>query len=75
MSKQLIDRKQQGYNIGQMNDSIIRILNPKAQRQQRKKPTWKVHAYFLDACNCDWGCPCQFNAKPTHYNPVIDKRS
>jgi hypothetical protein len=42
-------------------------LNPKAQRQQ-KRPTWKVHAYFLDACNCDWGCPCQFNAKPTHGN-------
>jgi hypothetical protein len=39
-------------------------LNPKAQRQ----PTWKVHAYFLDACNCDYGCPCQFNAKPTHGN-------
>jgi hypothetical protein len=44
-------------------------LNPKAQgKQQQKKPTWKVHAYFLDACNCDWGCPCQFNAKPTHGN-------
>jgi len=44
-------------------------LNLKAQlKQQRKKPTWKVHTYFLDACNCDWGCPCQFNAKPTHGN-------
>jgi hypothetical protein len=45
-------------------------LNPKAQRKQQhqKKPTWKVHAYFLDACNCDWGCPCQFSAKPTHDN-------
>lgn len=32
---------------------------------KRKKP-WKIHAYYLDACNCDWGCPCQFNAKPTH---------
>ena len=40
-----------------------------AKRQlEQKKPTWKVHAYFLDACNCDWGCPCQFNAKPTHGN-------
>ena len=29
---------------------------------------WKMHAYFLDACNCDWGCPCQFNARPTHGN-------
>jgi hypothetical protein len=34
----------------------------------RSKPKWEVHAYFLDACNCDWGCPCQFNAKPTHGN-------
>ena len=42
-------------------------MNPKEQQQQ-KKPSWKVHAYFLDACNCDWGCPCQFNAKPTHGN-------
>jgi hypothetical protein len=42
------------------------ILDPKAQQQ--RKPSWKVHAYFLDACNCDWGCPCQFNANPTHGN-------
>ena len=27
-----------------------------------------MHAYFLDACNCDWGCPCQFSANPTHGN-------
>ena len=27
-----------------------------------------MRVYFLDACNCDWGCPCQFNAKPTHGN-------
>lgn len=27
-----------------------------------------MQAYFLDACNCDWGCPCQFNAKPTRGN-------
>ena len=27
-----------------------------------------MHAYFLDACNCNWGCPCQFNVKPTHDN-------
>jgi len=33
-----------------------------------KKPKWEIHAYFLDACNCDWGCPCQFNARPTHGN-------
>jgi len=32
------------------------------------KTKWQIHAYFLDACNCDWGCPCQFNANPTHGN-------
>ena len=37
-------------------------------REPKSRPIWKVHAYFLDACNCDWGCPCQFNAKPTHGN-------
>lgn len=25
-----------------------------------------MRVYYLDSCNCDWGCPCQFNAKPTH---------
>jgi hypothetical protein len=40
----------------------------KTQRQAKTKPNWKIHAYYLDACNCDWGCPCQFNANPTHGN-------
>lgn len=28
--------------------------------------TWRIRGENLSACNCDWGCPCQFNAKPTH---------
>lgn len=40
----------------------------KRQQRAKAKPNWKIHAYYLDACNCDWGCPCQFNAKPTHGN-------
>lgn len=23
---------------------------------------------YLDCCNCNWGCPCQFNAPPTNGN-------
>jgi hypothetical protein len=34
----------------------------------KTKTNWKMHAYYLDACNWDWGCPCQFNANPTHGN-------
>ncbi len=27
---------------------------------------WRIKGDNLSNCNCDWGCPCQFNAKPTH---------
>ncbi|MDA4111981.1 MAG: DUF1326 domain-containing protein [Thaumarchaeota archaeon] len=33
---------------------------------KEKKIGWKIDAYYIDSCNCDWGCPCQFLAKPTH---------
>jgi len=36
------------------------------QPSAKIKVGWEIHAYYLVACNCDWGCPCQFNAKPTH---------
>jgi hypothetical protein len=27
---------------------------------------WRMAGEELDSCNCAWGCPCQFNASPTH---------
>lgn len=29
---------------------------------------WSIRGPELATCNCDWGCPCQFNALPTHGN-------
>lgn len=29
---------------------------------------WRMHGVTFDACNCAWGCPCQFNALPTAGN-------
>src|SRR5262249_9247919 len=26
---------------------------------------WMIKGPELATCNCDWGCPCQFNALPT----------
>jgi hypothetical protein len=26
---------------------------------------WRLAGTVLIACNCDWGCPCNFNARPT----------
>lgn len=30
------------------------------------KPDWRIVAEQAGSCNCDWGCPCQFWALPTH---------
>ena len=29
------------------------------------KVKWNIEADYLQACNCDYGCPCEFNAPPT----------
>jgi len=28
--------------------------------------TWTIHGREFANCNCNYGCPCQFNALPTH---------
>jgi hypothetical protein len=30
------------------------------------KTTWRIAGEEARGCNCAWGCPCQFNALPTH---------
>jgi hypothetical protein len=27
---------------------------------------WRLRGAGVDLCNCAYGCPCQFNAMPTH---------
>lgn len=27
---------------------------------------WQYRADIITACNCDWGCPCNFDAPPTY---------
>lgn len=27
---------------------------------------WEIRGPEISSCNCDWGCPCQFNSLPTH---------
>ena len=36
------------------------------KKDARKRVAWKIDGYYIDSCNCDWGCPCQFMARPTH---------
>lgn len=30
------------------------------------EPLWSITGVHFANCNCDYGCPCQFNALPTH---------
>jgi hypothetical protein len=27
---------------------------------------WNIRGPAVVTCNCDWGCPCQFNGRPSH---------
>ena len=29
---------------------------------------WEIHGWACGGCNCDYSCPCQFEALPTHGN-------
>ncbi len=31
-----------------------------------KVPPWRMEGSLVGACNCDWGCPCNFQAQPTY---------
>jgi hypothetical protein len=30
-------------------------------------PDWRLEGPYMKNCNCDPGCPCDFNADPTHH--------
>ncbi|MGI0024025.1 MAG: DUF1326 domain-containing protein, partial [Nitrososphaera sp.] len=29
-------------------------------------PKWYLKADYVETCNCDFGCPCNFNGFPTY---------
>src|SRR5437588_9887885 len=29
-------------------------------------PPWVMKGSIVGACNCEWGCPCNFDAPPTY---------
>ncbi len=31
-------------------------------------PQWRIEVEYVQSCNCDYGCPCNFNALPTYGN-------
>jgi hypothetical protein len=41
------------------------MLSVQNYRRTMSDPSWRLTGRVLVACNCDWGCPCNFNARPT----------
>lgn len=37
-----------------------------AKKGKAGKGRWEFEADYFTFCNCDFGCPCNFNARPTH---------
>jgi hypothetical protein len=38
---------------------------PSPATQDAKVPQWKIRGHVILACNCDFGCPCNFNGLPS----------
>ena len=36
------------------------------EQQQTTIPKWHLKADYVETCNCDYGCPCNFNGFPTY---------
>jgi hypothetical protein len=32
----------------------------------KDSPQWRMELEYIQSCNCDYGCPCNFNAPPTN---------
>ena len=35
------------------------------ERSLSLRDRWRYTIEMINACNCDWGCPCNFNALPS----------
>jgi hypothetical protein len=42
--------------------------DPDAGEKSMVATQWAIHGREFANCNCSYGCPCQFNALPTHGN-------
>lgn len=36
------------------------------EQEQDQIPSWHLKADYVETCNCDFGCPCNFNGFPTY---------
>src|SRR5256885_16540793 len=47
---------------------MLRVPLPIGGRGERLPTKWSLDAEVIQACNCAYGCPCNFNGYPTTGN-------
>jgi hypothetical protein len=45
---------------------MLKYLKGGKINREKKMISWEIIGEEFGNCNCDYGCPCQFNALPTH---------
>ena len=64
----MIGNKQLGVSVVFLLRGEVRNMTmPSASTSvsSQSVPQWKVRGHVVLACNCDYGCPCNFNGLPT----------
>ena len=36
------------------------------EKAQKPTPNWEITVNYVETCNCDYGCPCNFSGFPTY---------
>ena len=42
------------------------MVRAKALQVQETIPKWRIKCDYVETCNCDFGCPCNFSGTPTY---------
>jgi len=51
---------------GGENGSLSEILSKPKEKATMTISNWSFTANYIETCNCDYGCPCNFNGLPNY---------
>jgi hypothetical protein len=43
----------------------LKVLLQASEESEKLIPDWRLKADYVETCNCDYGCPCNFSGFPT----------
>lgn len=49
-----------------MTNHSMSLSDTIQQQKEPRIPNWHIKSDYVETCNCDYGCPCNFNGFPTN---------